>query len=336
MMITLLVHTDEFKRNPLGDLMESSIHRRGIGIGEVIVVLAIVAVVGLLLITAMPRQREAARMAGCRLNLREIGVALVLTDKVEGRIPSIPSLGPEEPPPMSGPLALMLQSLGIPSFAGLTNPDQLPADRPGAPTGPIRIPGFTCPSDGAGGLQAPAKVSYRGTAGGSVEGGGGVFAPGRGPLTLADVEAADGQQFTAAFSERLVGTGRDVTDSRNYALVPGPIEESGTVDPPSGAWRGDAGSSWTVANWASTLYTHALPPGGAPSIIAEDGRTASMGASSGHVEGVNVLRCDLSVTTVTTRVDLKVWKALAELGEPEIAPEVAGDGQVASQEVSRP
>jgi prepilin-type processing-associated H-X9-DG protein len=36
-----------------------------------------------------------------------------------------------------------------------------------------------------------------------------------------------------------------------------------------------------------------------------------MGASSGHVRGVNVLLFDGSVRTVTPGIDLAVWKSLA-------------------------
>lgn len=309
--------------------------RGGFGLGEVIVVLVIVMIVGLLLISAMPRQREAARMAACRKNLGEIGIALAHANKVQGHLPPVPPLGPDAPPPMSGPLALMMQTLGLPSFAGLVDPERLPANRPGAPTGPIRIPGFVCPSDGAGGLETTDKVSYRGTTGSTVDGNGGIFAPGREPLSLANVEAADGLGYTAAFSERLLGSGQDTAGLRNYAVVPGPVEPEGSSPLPPDAWRGDAGSSWMVANWPSTLYSHALPPNGSPSIVADDGLTARMGASSGHVEGVNVLRCDLSVTTVTTRVAPKVWKALADVGGVTDDSAAAVDDRLATQEAPR-
>lgn len=306
--------------------------RRGFGIAEVVVVLVIVAVVILLLVTAMPRRREAARLAGCRLNLREIGVAMVLTDRAQGRLPTVPPLGPETPPAMSGPLASMLQTLGLPSFAGLADPEQLPTNRPGAPLGPIRVPGFICPSDVNSGLQAPAMVSYRATTGGSVDGQGGVFAPGRAPLSLADVESADGQSYTAAFSERLIGNGRDVPDARNYALVPGPIAPEGDLVPAPESWRGDAGASWAVAGWSSTLYSHVSPPGGGPSYVTDDGQAARMGASSGHIEGVNVLRCDMSVTTVTPRIDPRIWRSLAVVNDGPGGAGPSLDDQIARQE----
>lgn len=276
-------------------------------------VLVIVVVVGLLALTAIPRQREGSRMVTCRSHLREIGVGLVLVDRTVGRLPTVPPLGPEDAPPMSGPLASMLRTLGLPGFVGLTDPDRPPADRPGAPAGPLRLRGLICPSDGAERPDAAAPVSYRATTGGSVDGRGGVFAPGRPPISLAEVEAADGLAYTAVFSERLLGSGVDASNPRNYAEVPGPVGPSGCPELPPGSWRGDAGSSWAVADWSSTLYTHALPPGGTPSCIANDRRTALMGASSGHVEGVNVLRGDLSVSTTTRRVDRKVWQALADL-----------------------
>jgi hypothetical protein len=287
--------------------------RRGIGLGEVVVVLVIVVVVGLMLLAALPRRREAARLAACRRNLAEIGVAMALYDGSQRRLPTVPPLGPEDPPAMSGPLAVMLQALGLPSFAGLTDPRKPPAARPGGPAGPIRIRGFVCPTDRSGAVDFPAPVSYRGTTGGTADGAGGVFAPGRPPLRLADVDAADGLGYTVAFAERLLGTGQDFPLPANYAVVPGLVGSGACPEPASGSWRGDAGSSWAVAGWGSTLYNHALTPNGRPSCLADDSRTARMGASSGHIEGVNVLKCDLAVVTCTDRVDATVWRALADL-----------------------
>jgi hypothetical protein len=147
----------------------------------------------------------------------------------------------------------------------------------------------------------------------------GGFAPGR-RVRLADVEAGDGISYTAACSERLLGRGAsDGRDPGAYQTVPGPLEEAGCPATAGARWHGDAGSSWAEAGWRSSLYNHTQPPGAATSCVADDGSQAHMAASSGHAGGVNVLVFDTSVRTVSPRVALPVWKALATTHSP--APE---------------
>jgi prepilin-type processing-associated H-X9-DG protein len=45
-----------------------------------------------------------------------------------------------------------------------------------------------------------------------------------------------------------------------------------------------------------------------------------MGASSGHVRGVNLLLLDGSVSLVTPAIDPKIWKEFARIGSPEKPP----------------
>src|SRR4029077_14164199 len=100
----------------------------------------------------------------------------------------------------------------------------------------------------------------RGNTGDTPDGRGGPFAVGR-TTNLAEVEGADGAAFTAAFGERLVGDGRAGGPSLSgYARVPGPVGESGCPEAPGPSWLGDAGSSWLLSDWRSTLYNHLPPP----------------------------------------------------------------------------
>jgi prepilin-type processing-associated H-X9-DG protein len=130
------------------------------------------------------------------------------------------------------------------------------------------------------------------------------------------VEKRDGTSFTAAFCERLVG---DNVASKiaawNYAVVDGPLPPQGctlaTLEAGRARWYGDAGSSWWIADYRSTLYNHALPPNAAVSCVSARGDTAFMSASSGHVKGVNLLMLDGSVKLVAPTIDPKVWRELA-------------------------
>jgi len=74
------------------------------------------------------------------------------------------------------------------------------------------------------------------------------------------------------------------------------------------------------ADYRSTLYNHAIPPNAPASCIAEDGRSAFMGASSGHVAGVNLLLLDGSIRTIRPSVDLKIWRDFGTVGQPRPTP----------------
>ncbi|MDR3632799.1 MAG: DUF1559 domain-containing protein [Isosphaeraceae bacterium] len=282
---------------------------------EVIVVMALALATVFLLAMFLPRQRESARLAGCRQNLMQIGKAVALYDPARGTLPAV-KLGER------GPLGSLLVELSVADFRALD------LDTPRERRGTSRelsertVPGFVCLSDrnALGGIH-PAAISYRAATGDESDGRNGAFAPGR-QTRFSDIEAADGTGYTALFSERLVGDGRPAERTPwNYALVGSPVAGPACNDAPSATWRGDAGSSWTRADWRSTLYNHAVLPNAPTSCVADDGKTALMGASSSHAEGVNVLFADLSVRTFTPRIDSKIWREWAKLGDlPAAAP----------------
>jgi hypothetical protein len=289
---------------------------------DVLVVLFLVGLFGMVLLMAMPRGREAARLSGCQRSLSQIGMALALYDQAQLCFPTVGALAPigvEAAKEAPGPLKVMLETLGLPDFMGLS------AGSPPSPGGPvpgeIPVPGFVCSSDPratAGLFRAP--ISYRATTGGDELGRDGVFAPGR-RIGLGEVEAADGASYTAAFSERLVGDGIDnhFTDW-NYAVTAAPLPSGGfnlhMLKDRQARWLGDAGSSWVPAEYRSTLYNHGLPPNGPMSCLASDGQTAFMGASSGHVRGVNLLMIDGSVKIVLPTVARPVWTEFAAIATP--------------------
>ena len=132
-------------------------------------------------------------------------------------------------------------------------------------------------------------MSYRADAGPGTDGQGGPFSFGR-VATIAQAEAASGRGLYGVVLQRLVGGGSLAEPSpNNYMAIPGPVGAEACPPGPRESWRGDAGSSSAQAGWTSTLYNHAIRPDASPSCIAEDGRTARMGASSGHARRVNVL-----------------------------------------------
>src|SRR5262249_30268311 len=156
---------------------------------------------------------------------------------------------------------------------------------------PAEVPvlGFTCSSDpNATAIQFPAPVSYRACTGDLPGGENGAFRPGR-AISLKEIESRDGLSFTAAFSERLVGDNLSNHAADCNSTIPEGVlpSDSCPAAPYASCWRCDAGSSWRLSDYRSTLYNHALRPQSWPSCIDESGRSAFMGASSGHVQGVN-------------------------------------------------
>jgi hypothetical protein len=299
-------------RGPLAVAARAS--RAGVTLAEVVVVVFLAAIIGLIVLWSLPRQREAARSVRCRRNLAQIGEALFLYDQAQGHLPTTLQ---------TGPLEALRAGLGLDEFVGLDHTRPNPRPAAGPPPAPHRIAGFLCPSDRQAIASAfPAPASYRANAGSGPDGRDGPFGLDS-VVSLARIESGRGLSHTAAFAERLVGDGRDgVVSKAGYALVKGPITESCPPTPPA-AWRGDAGSNWSRPGWISSLYNHAMTPNAQPSCIADDGRTARMGASSAHVEGVHLLRFDLSVAPITPRIDPEVWKRLGRIpvaGGPSAIP----------------
>lgn len=300
--------------------------RAGLTLGEAVLIAAIIFVGALFVLMALPRSRESARLAGCQRNLSQIGVALLQYGRIQERYPQIDRYEPlaesPGPPQSDGPLRSLLTTLQLPDFTELTVVEKRLDPRPGSVPGAVSVRGFVCSSDPratAGGFTAP--ISYRGSTGGNPLQPDGLFTLGRG-RSPAEIEAGDGAAFTAAFAERLVGTGSPGRPAlENYRATSAPVPSDGC--PPGAAdrdFRGDAGSSWVRADYRSTLYNHALPPNAPASCIAEDGRSAFMGASSGHTAGVNLLLLDGSLRTIRPTVDSKIWRGFGTIDSARSTP----------------
>jgi hypothetical protein len=296
--------------------------RNGLTAADVVVILVIVALTVLVLLMIVPRGREQARLLACQRNLGQIGRALALYDQMHGSLPEIDELAAVDARSASSPrspLKRILEAFQLPDLTKVDDSKTPPPPRPGEVPGEMPVPGFVCASDpNALALRFTAPISYRAVTGAGPAGNDGAFAPGR-VISLPEVEARDGRGYTAGFSERLVGDNQaNHAAPFNYRVVSGSLSGSGCpAASDTSDWRGDAGSSWTSANYRSTLFNHALPPGSGPSCVASDGKTAFMGASSGHVRGVNLLLLDGSVTLVRPSIDGKVWREYARIGPAE-------------------
>ncbi len=303
-------------------------HRRGLGAAEVVVLLVLFVLTVLVILMLLPRGREQARMTGCQNNLAHIGYALAIYDELQHQLPGTPGIAGLDTPRDAGPpspLRTLLEMFKQPDLLGIVDPKTRPEPRPGEVPGEMPVRGFVCASDPnatSGLLTAP--ISYRACTGDEPTGENGAFAAGR-PISLREIQERDGLSYTAAFSERLVGNNvADDASAFNYMISDGRLPAAGC--PPSSArsrWRGDAGSSWVSSDYRSTLYNHGLAPQGQPSCIDAGGKAAFMGASSGHVPGVNLLLLDGRVIVVHRSIDAKIWKEFARIGP--IDPDATGE-----------
>ena len=301
---------------------ELGAERPGLAATDVIVLLALLGLAVLVILMLLPRGRETARMASCQNNLSHVGRSLALYDHLEHKLPSVPELeaiGQARTSQPMSPLRTLLEALVQPNLLGVDDGKVPPPSRPGEVPGEKPVLGFVCSSDpNATSGQFRAPISYRACTGDAPSGENGAFLPG-GVIGMQAIQDRDGLSFTAAFSERLVGD--NLTNhpaACNYTIPPGPLPAAAC--PPSAglsAWRGDAGSSWMLPDYRSTLYNHALPPGSRSSCIESTGGRAFMGASSGHVQGVNLLYLDGRVSVVRPSIDLKIWKEFARIGTLE-------------------
>ena len=277
--------------------------RGGLTAIDLIVALFLVTVLMLVMLMAMPRGREQARLTACQKNLAQIGLALALYDQTQHQLPTIDRTEPiddSERDGSPGPLNILLQTLGQADFLGLAR-TRLHPIRP-APS-PARSPS---PASSAPAIRTPPQTcSSR--------------------ISLAEIEQGDGSSYTAAFAERLVGDSLDGHLSPwNYGAAAGPLPAGGCslmwLKDRAAHWRGDAGSSWVAAGYRSTLYNHAMQPGSSLSCVALDGQSAYMRASSGHSRGVNLLLLDGSVKLVQPSIDSKVWRNFATIADPVPRP----------------
>ncbi len=326
----------------------------GFALIEMLVVLGILSLLAALLLPAVQSARESARRAICINNLRQIGLG------VQGYIADYSAFPPGGLPSYPGkdftynsfysPFARILPHL---DNAALYNSINFAAG-----TLPLTVHGkfideevnrlsainssvfrtslavFLCPSDG--GTFGVAGCNYRGNVGVGPHAVTNVVHPDSGNGLIAVERAVsiafvpDGLSHTAAFSERLRGSGnpdspspeRDVFDAsasrmQDASEALATCRARAYVGAP--AWT-HSGSGWFWTGRDQTLYSHTQAPDGViPDCLFSKLSTLGMStARSHHPGGVNVLMGDGSVRFVLETISQPTWQALGTRngGEP--------------------
>lgn len=310
--------------------------RHGLTLIELLVCIAILAVLAALTVPAVQSAREAARNTQCRSNLRQLGIAVAnYESRHSGHFPA----------GANGSGHSFLVAI-LPDLDLGTIYEQHAAggesyglkEKRGAPELRIVVSTFLCPSDPADSVQTGDIVSgacgtnYAGNAGSGVirDGFNGVFSRASSlfphiaerQIQVADIE--DGLSSTACIAEQLRADGslhRLRVWWEPNAGFPYPIQRNllsdclkipGQSDLDTGLWKGtkDArGFSWWNGGTGTSLYNHGIGPGEASCLDGIHVQTGLFSAVSLH-RAVNVLYCDGSVHPATQGIDLKTWERL--------------------------
>ncbi len=324
--------------------------RRGFTLIELLVVVGITCILLALTIPAVAAAREAARRSQCQNNLHQIGLALHSYLTVHDCFPYVCQIKRRPGQPDYGNFfsihARLLPYLDqLPLYSGINfavgtwptdsfqigPPIDFPdPDRTNAVNGTAlncSIAMFLCPSDG--GPFAETGNNYRGNAGlgpnwgptaEHPDSGNGLF-PEVGPVYLAAV--VDGLSHTAAFSERLRGSGRteslvperDMFKTRGFTRTADDLLRACSIAARSGATGGYtlAGKRWFWSGREYTLYTHTQAPDGkVPDCVSGSSLPATdmATARAHHPGGVHLLMGDGSTRFVSESVAPEVWRGL--------------------------
>lgn len=323
---------------------------------ELLVTIGVIAILIALSLPAVQAAREAARRSLCANNLRQIGLAS------QGYSDDFSMFAPSSTNFATGPFTIVYFGAYSPQVRLLPYLEQgslyasinfttgtVPPDAIGgiaSPQGATLIPPnttaartglavFLCPSD-RGGTAGPG-CNYRGNTGVGPFGSTNLLHPDSGNGLFPDYSfvptsfVPDGLSHTAAFSERVRGSGQpgrpspeqDVfgaysaktmfTADQTLSICRASAYSGASTFTGSGAW-------WFWFGRERTLYCHAqVPNGTTPDCLQEGLPSFGMStARSRHPGGVNVLMGDGSVRFVVETINQAVWRGLGTRNGSEL------------------
>ncbi|HUE71850.1 MAG TPA: DUF1559 domain-containing protein [Pirellulaceae bacterium] len=304
--------------------------RSGLTLLELLVAIAIIAILLALLLPAVQSSREQARRMQCGSNLRQIATAVHLYEGQNGCFPAGNASSYSF-------LVAILPQLDLNALYERIDRGQYYYEQaPDAITSVLETPilQYRCPSDDFA-RASKSNTSYLGNMGYDIlsRGSNGVFDPSnisnpqpdrRGQF-ISTAEIQDGLSRTAMIGEILVGDGTSRSRLRTIWQTATPfgvnehedlcqacmtqqfaVNGSGQAIGSSGT----RGNPWYAGNAGSTLYTHSLTPN---KLSCFNGGSVKFGVytlASLHADGVHIAFADGHIEFVNSGIQLAIYRAL--------------------------
>lgn len=296
---------------------------------ELLVVIAIIGILVGLLLPAVQAAREAARRMQCTNHLKQITLAVHNYHDTHGRLP--PGRWGGTGGKVWGPHSLILPFMEQGTVYDRIDFGSLWNSASNAPIRAIEIATYLCPSDPQTNLPAGwAGTNYHGNEGNHPIQHTGTFCHANPVPVMRFKDITDGLSNTAAFSERLKGDfSNAIISVKSDIFAPGGVPQTpddamnacrSFVPTISNQFQSNSGVPWlagTADNF--TGYLHIAPPGDRSCHFPPGSQMRT--ANSAHSGGVNVSRCDGSVSFVAKTIDVTPWRAVGSRSGGEVVDE---------------
>ncbi len=301
---------------------------------ELLVVIAIIGILVGLLLPAVQAAREAARRMQCGNNLKQFALAIHNYESANKRLPS------GRTPAGHSTHAAILPYIEQGNISNLVDMNSAWNHANNVTALALKVPSFFCPSDPVNTVPVGwAATNYRVNQGSGILN---ALAPNvssdpnfgfpnpNGPFIpmtyLRFAEISDGLSNTAALSEHGLGDFSNAISSPSDTFWPQTnpttpdeaVRDCMAIDPKNLTYQrnSNVGAPWLQASHSTSIYFHvALPQ--SRSCMYPPGRISTT-AKSYHTGGVQVARCDGSVSFTSQSIDLMVWRALGSRNGSEL------------------
>ncbi len=312
--------------------------RRGVTVIELVVVMAILAILAAILLPAVQAAREAARRNTCASHLRQIALGVHQYEGIHAAIPPASSEG------FSFLVTILPYVERESDYAAIDWTKTMRTDRAAfydAPIQSLAVPLYACPSDPYNALlfwSNMASTNYVGNTGTGaqrygfngvfrkLEGTSGPYAD-AGVVRLADV--TDGLSNTALVTELLASTTgyqprRMLWQTRQTFTAPDELDmfrqmcATGRFRVRSDGCLAGArmamGRPFAEGNQPSSLYNHVLPPNSHSCLNGTSTAEGAYSSSSEHPHGAQVVFVDGHVAFIGNSIDPHAWFAMGSRG----------------------